>query len=186
MKIFAYKNHKKPYLILADRLREVNENLFFSILKSKIGDVLKLDDYALKLDSKFHKKYAALVEKGEVAWLYSKKRRFETVTIFSLQGSEVLVEKKFIDSAFTERRHKDVIFRSIAKSPILQGVLLKEILQRLIDQGKFQEFEQEFSAFLSDVITKFSTKENLVSGESIEALTRNCILSSEGFYTSLI
>ncbi len=182
MKIFAYKNHKKPYLILSDKLREANENLFYSIVKSKVSKDLNLDDYALNLGSKLHKKYAALVEKGEVAWLYSKKRRFDTVTIFSLQGSEVFVEKKFVDSAFNEIRYKDVIFRSIVRSSILQGVLLKELLQSLIDQGKFKEFEQEFCAFLREVIGKFSTKDNLVSGEAIEALPRNCIFSAEGFY----
>jgi hypothetical protein len=125
------------------------------------------------------------LDKNEVAWHYSLRRKTSATTTFTLEGKGIQVAKEydtstggkpedFVGNEFTVR------WREIPKEPATPGVHMRTLLTNYVYYGFWPEFLNDIHQFLTWSFDKWKVAgdEGHLHADSLEALLINAMVST--------
>lgn len=146
--------------------------------KSVIQDFLVSYLISTEALMEFEFEHPSIQPSQKLAWLFSEERQHNTCTIFKQTETSLLVDKFFVDCDASSIEEDEISFLALKDQPVYDGPLFDSFLERYAGEGEWANFEKLLNSYFETVFSTFSVNENTLSGNTVDMITRNCIVDN--------
>ena len=112
--------------------------------------------------------------------LYSYKRKNEITTNFVKQNSKIYVKKEYMYPK--NIKNNSTIKQNLYISPLLEGKNLYTLLTNYAYYQKYDMFMNLLTEYIEYAFLKYRKDDNTLTPESVDAITRNALITSSGSF----